>query len=231
MYMTPCPYCWGTKIVPGPAVPDVDRALQPCSRCGGSGEVEDVLLSEHFSSSEWWGKPHYPSPGLSAVPNLPNLAHFQAGQLTCLSLLEKLRVESGPLHANSGYRVAELDVIADHNNPKWLTQLSAHQTGSALDILAYDPKVTVLDLMRFFLRNKDKLKWDQIIPEGSCLHVAAEAPYADAHGNKQRQQILVRVLSPAWKLWSALKSPGASEPVKYDYEAFNDTLEQITRIV
>jgi hypothetical protein len=215
----------------GAATADPMRTPGECERCGGLGEIEDAQLSQHFALSEWLGHPHHLVEGGPAVPNDPSIHHVERARFTARTLLDPLREEFGIVVVTSGYRCDVLDVLADSGNDKWMRERSAHQTGSAFDVCASDSAITIRDLVRFFARSPG-LQWDQIIPEGGCLHVAAEAPYPldkPAGCGPQRRQLMVRTVSRIWEAWQASGRPWP-EPHRWAYETFDDSEEQHARI-
>ena len=171
-----CPRCWGTALEPG--------AGSPCTYCQGAGDVEDQLLSPHFRFSEWAC-----GPKRHAIPNGPDTGAIDLGRETATSLLEPLRSDCGPLLVTSGYRVPQLDVIADHNNTWWLTHPSGHAIGSAWDVQPLRAALTIRDLAVWFWGKRGVFAWDQVILEFGCCHVAARCPGS----LKQRGQMFARV--------------------------------------
>jgi hypothetical protein len=176
-----CDRCWGLG----------KDGFATCLLCNGRGVLEDSPLSAHFRASEW-RKAH------EGCPNDPPPDAADRARMTA-RLLEPARVAMGiPFHVTSGYRCAQLDVIADHGNAKWLTHISGHQLGSAFDLRPGDPSVSLKQLLDGIVKHS-LLPWDQIIGEGGCVHVAAEGPdstgmHARPPGcGSQRKQVLVRV--------------------------------------
>lgn len=154
-----CPHCWGSKTEP-------NQVGHTCTFCSGSGTALDLDLSPHFKLSEMLYsdtavRQHIsndPTPAI--IANLHDVAN---------DLLESIRAEFGAIHVNSGYRSPVLNA-ALHGSSK----TSVHPLGLAADIKAMDPKVTRKMIVDFVI--KAKLPYDQVIFEGTWVHVGRRAP-------------------------------------------------------
>lgn len=212
MNLLKCPHCWGLGREP-------PGFLMACTLCGGLQQISDYNLSEHFTFSEWCR-------AREGVDNAPDADSIQRARITLATLIEPARLIVGPLQNHSGYRCSQLDVIADGGNIHWLTHLSAHALGSAFDLQACDPHISIRMLTKILAKQATE-PWDQIIVEGGCVHVAAEGPLdhgltrgLPGHGER-RKQILVRLVRlkddpPGWK---------------FKYEKFDDSDSQWLRVV
>lgn len=145
-----CPRCWGAK--------QEDRGV-PCGCCGGSGARPDEFLSQHFRLSELLRSSNAVRYGVANEPTPDEHAHLK--QLA-QELLEPLRLALGPLHVDSGLRTPGVNRLARGS------RTSAHLGGFAADLVPLN--VTRRDVVDWLI--KSPLKYDQVILEGSWVHVS-----------------------------------------------------------
>ena len=132
-------------------------------------------LTEHFSMSELT---HSDTAERFGIDNNPTVEI--AENLTWLAEnLEKVReLLALPMRISSGYRCKELNAqIGGASN-------SAHMSGLAADFTC--PEFgTPNTICHYLLRNSDRLQWDQLIQEGSWVHIAFPK-----EGEQARVQVL-----------------------------------------
>lgn len=143
-----CPKCWGKS--------------KTCSRCKGTGKVDDMQLSPHFRLSELLDSPTARSKGLDNDPSPEVLANLKR---LCVEALEPIRAAVGPLRINSGYRS---DAV---NKAVGGSTTSAHSFGLAADL---HPPAGCKALMTKIIASGVKL--DQIIYERTWVHVGLLHP-------------------------------------------------------
>jgi len=148
-----CPMCWGAKVYAG----------QDCQNCLATGVVADAQLSPHFLLSELLYSENAVRHG---VPNVPSDAQLANLVLVATDLLEPIRAQFGPIHVSSGLRVPAVNALVGGSDT------SAHVEGNAADINVIVPGVTRKQVMGWLIANKGMLMWDQIIYEGTWVHVA-----------------------------------------------------------
>lgn len=170
----PCP-CWG---LPGGS----------CWLCNGSGQADDIQFSQNFHFSELV----VTSEANKRVPNIPSKDDIERLRRLCQELLQPARNELGPLLVNSGFRSQQLD----HLIAPYFKGLSGHSIGAAADVRS--PTKKLVEVMNWFYdaKAKGKIKYDQLILEGGCVHVAVLSPYPVGNNNVQRGHSLVRVMGP-----------------------------------
>ncbi len=156
-----CPRCWGVSPF--------------CDLCQKMGKLPDVQLTEHFKLSEFLQSQTAVQHRISNAPTPEHVASLKA---LCIDLLEPLRLWAGPIRVTSGLRLPTLNKAVGGSS-----NTSAHQTGNAADLNPL--KKTIKECMEW-LRNST-LKYDQIIYEGTWLHVGRLNPL----DQKQRLQALM----------------------------------------
>lgn len=168
-----CPRCWESKRDPVIA--------GPCSYCGGDGQAFDEQLSTHFRLSEFLQSE---TAYRRRIPNEPSTAQRENLRRLVSNLLEPLRLALGPVRVSSGYRSPALSVAVGSKST------SAHCFGHAADISTDAP---FGDVKRWLLASGRK--WDQLLHEGTWLHLAVAHPDG-------RQRCLVQRYDPRTGLTS-----------------------------
>jgi hypothetical protein len=163
-----CPRCWKSKRDPVIA--------GPCSYCGGSGEAFNEQLSANFLLAEFT---HDRTPVRLGIPNDPDATHRANLRRLVVELLQPLRSAVGPLHITSGYRTPAVNKAVGSKNPQ-----SAHTFGLAADM---DLSAPFGDVKRWLLASGRN--WDQLLHEGTWLHLAVAHPDG-------RQRCLVQRYDP-----------------------------------
>ncbi len=128
-------------------------------------------LTEHFSLEEMtrseWAQKH-------RVRNIPNLTQIAALQHLCITVLEPLRRQFGPIRINSGFRCERVNAgVHGVGN-------SRHLYGEAADIHVPDRATA----RRYFLFIRDHCNVDQLIFEYNSagarwLHVSTRLDEID----------------------------------------------------
>jgi hypothetical protein len=157
-----CPQCWGRKT--------------SCAYCGKSGVVPDVRLSPHFTLSELVASQTAARKKIANVPTDDHRAHLTRLALECL---EPIRLQFGPLHVNSGLRVAKLNKAIGGSTT------SAHCAGWAADLVPIRAGITLKRIVDWVIGSS--VPYDQIIYEGTWVHIAR----FNASGTKTRKQKLM----------------------------------------
>lgn len=154
-----CPHCWGSKTEPG-------QPTVTCTLCSGTAFQPDLTLSPHFMLSEMVYSDTAVRQHISNDPEGWVVSNLHD---VCNDILELIRSEFGPIHVNSGYRGVVLNA-ALHGSSK----TSVHPLGLAADLIAKDQNVTRKMIIDFVI--KAKLPYDQVIFEGTWVHVGRRAP-------------------------------------------------------
>jgi zinc D-Ala-D-Ala carboxypeptidase len=117
-------------------------------------------LSKHFTLEEFC---HSQTAARLAIDNIPNDIQIQAMRNLCIAVLEPLRAHFNlPVVIDSGYRCPMLNSSIPNSSTS-----SQHMLGEAADIII--PGITLTDIFNFI---KDNLEFDQIIYEGTWVHVS-----------------------------------------------------------
>lgn len=152
-----CPHCWG-----GGEEPDSLITHVTCSYCKGKGSCADLQLSEHFWLSEFLSSRNAVVEQISNAPTPVVVAHTQ---ILVKEILEPLRVKLGlPLSISSGIRMPRVNLLVRGSE--------AHPSGFAADMTAVG--MSRKELVDYII--KQKFLFDQLIFEGTWVHVARFAP-------------------------------------------------------
>jgi zinc D-Ala-D-Ala carboxypeptidase len=117
-------------------------------------------LSKHFTLEEFC---HSQTAARLAIDNIPNDVQIQAMRNLCITVLEPLRAHFNlPVIVDSGFRCPKLNAAIPNSSTT-----SQHCLGEAVDIII--PGITLTDIFNFI---KDNLEFDQIIYEGTWVHVS-----------------------------------------------------------
>lgn len=168
-----CPHCWGHTNGP-------DFPVLPCVTCNGTGVVSDYQLSPHFKLSEMVCSQTAVRMSLS---NNPSERVIENLTTLCSDLLEHIHDEFGALHIDSGYRSIAV------NRAVRGADSSAHVQGLAGDINPLVGGVTRKHIVDWLI--KSNLKFDQVIFEGTWVHVGIIGPK-----DEQRRQALAMFPDP-----------------------------------
>lgn len=164
-----------------------------CPSCKGSQRAEEQQLAPHFKLSEMIVTSH------KTVPNVPTAEDIDRLKRLAVTLLEPARRDLGALRVNSAFRSQALDQVVAPG----FKGLSAHSIGAAADITSASTRPTSLQaIMNWFYDRRAQLKYDQIILEGGCVHVAVLSPYPVGNTNVQRGHSLVRVIKEGTKTFA-----------------------------
>ena len=125
-------------------------------------------MTEHFTLAELTNSDYAIRHGLSNTPTdaatLTNIATLANG-------LERVRAVLGrPIHISSGYRGPAV------NSAVGGSKTSAHLRGLAADIVV--PGVSSLNVARLLQANRRAIAYDQLIFEGTWVHIAFAAAEA-----------------------------------------------------
>lgn len=105
------------------------------------------------------------------ISNIPSAATLNVMRKTAVSM-ELVRATLGnPIHISSWYRSLELNRVLRSKDT------SQHVKGEAVDFTC--PKFgSPLDIVRYLVERKDKIRFDQIILEHTWVHIAFQSnPY------------------------------------------------------
>lgn len=169
MSMMKCPKCWGVKTM---------RSLlgtKPCDFCGAAGVVTDRQLSPNFALSEALSSNKAVRLQLDNSPTEEDVQHLIE---TFTKLVQPFRDEFGPIHVDSAFRKKAVNAAVGG------TDTSAHVCGYAADLVPLADGVTVKTLIEWG-RRQVNLPFDQLIYEGTWLHVGLLKPGLD----KPRRQV------------------------------------------
>lgn len=150
-----CPQCWGSKTYQG----------QSCSNCLGTGVVADAQLAPNFLLSELLASDTAVRHGVANVPDDQQLQNLTA---LATDILQPLRDHFGPLHISSGLRCLPLNALVGSK------PTSAHPEGNAADLNVIAAGVTRKQVVAWIIANKDVLNYDQVIYEGTWIHVGRQ---------------------------------------------------------
>ena len=131
-------------------------------------------LTAHFTLEELIASDYALRHGIANVPDAEIIENLK----TLAQGLERIRACVGkPIHVNSGYRCPKLNsAIKGSKN-------SQHLLGLAADIVV--PGVSAIGLAGIIVQCEDRVVFDQVIQEGTWVHVSF--PAVDA---KPRGQVL-----------------------------------------
>lgn len=160
-----CPRCWGSKFEPG--------KRSKCTFCGGTGTAQDRQISEYFWLSEMLKSDTALRKG---IPNNPEPWQIQHIENLCRNFLDPVRKQFGPLRINSGLRLPAVNVAIGGS------EASAHMEGAAADFVPVTPGVGLKQVAVWIVANKQKLKYDQVIYEGTWIHLGALSPAGKVRG-------------------------------------------------
>lgn len=176
-----CPRCWGSRIEPG-------RDDRNCNFCLGDGVSKDVQLGPHFWLSEFVRSSKALRKG---IPNDPSSKHIEELRSLVVKLLEPLRREFGSISIESGFRTLKTNIEIGGS------ESSVHMDGRAADIVPMAPGVTLKMLVDWMIK-QDKLLFDQVIFEGTWVHVGHESP----RGGYRRQALMMFMNSKKERVYS-----------------------------
>lgn len=142
-----------------------------CSSCGGDGRAFDELLSPSFRLSEFLQSQ---TAVRHRIPNDPDATVRAALRALCVEMLQPMRDALGPVRVSSGYRSPRLNAAVGSSAG------SAHVAGHAADLDLDVPYGQARDWLR-----GSGLAWDQMLHEGTWLHLGRMAP-----DGRQRKQVL-----------------------------------------
>ena len=111
-----------------------------------------MKLSKHFSLNEMTTTSY-------DVDNTPTKEDLERLIYFCENFMEPVRNKFGPIRVHSGYRSKTLNAAIPGSAKK-----SAHCFGCACDFTAYDPAVSVRDIVKWIV-NESNLPYDQVIDE------------------------------------------------------------------
>lgn len=125
-------------------------------------------LSRYFQSWEFVRSSRAVELGIA---NVPTDAQFRSMVRLCDTVMDPVREEFGSWFVSSGFRCVALNEAVDGYRK------SAHPFGCACDGRAYDPRVALVDVMRWFQGPGAKLPYDQVIYEyGRWIHIGIRRP-------------------------------------------------------
>lgn len=165
--MMVCPSCWGTRHGSNGA----------CSYCKGQGIVPDMILSKNFLLSELVNSDIASRKGISNAPNEQQIQNLMELSKT---LLQPMRDKFDTVQVNSGLRVLEVNALVGGSDT------SAHPEGNAADVTPLAQGVTRKKVIDWYASTN--LPYDQIIYEGSWVHVAMKK---DAMLKPRRQLLMM----------------------------------------
>lgn len=155
-----CPNCWGSKYEPG--------STKKCTVCpGSSGVFPEWQLSKYFRLSEVLKSDLAIRKG---IPNVPSVEVVHNLSDLCVNVLDKVREKVGPISVNSGYRGKQLNAAVGGASS------SAHMVGCAIDFVPATPGVTLKKVMEVILDKATGLNYDQVIYEGTWVHIGSLSP-------------------------------------------------------
>jgi len=137
------------------------------------------MLSPHFALSEILFSPTAVRDHIANDPD-PAVNDEQHLARLCNDLLEPVRNEFDALHVNSGLRRPLLNAHIAGS-----ASVSAHMFGWAADVVPIRNGVTLKAIVDWVIASN--LRYDQVIYEGTWVHLALFAP----NGTAQRKQALM----------------------------------------
>lgn len=174
-----CPRCWGGGHEPEKPLnwlPGVSRpwkaSKDPCKKCLGAGHAQDVQITEHFWLSH---VVRSQTATRLLIPNDPTTVQVTNIGETLQFLAEPIYRER-PFHISSGIRTLYL------NREIRSKDTSAHVQGWALDMEPLDGKKK--GFMEWIINNSG-LKYDQLIYEGTWIHIGLWNPVNHAQRSQQ----------------------------------------------
>lgn len=158
-----CPRCWGMKVYAG----------KTCYTCDGVGAVGNMELSKSFDLGEMTASETAMRKGINNDP--PEEVVRNLSEL-CIKLLEPIN-DVVPIRISSGYRSVPLNTAIGGS------ATSVHCQGLAADFSPLDPKkVSRKQLLQKILELK--LSYDQIIYEGTWIHIGLRSPRGTVRGER-----------------------------------------------
>jgi len=161
-----CPDCHGRKTD--------QSGTTLCLPCLGTGVLEDVRLSKHFTLAECVRSEVATR---RAIPNMPTPEQVENLRRVCL-IADLVRDEFGPVRVNSGFRSRNVNALVGG------TLTSAHVDGRALDLVTLGVPLRLS--AAWIAGHLQTLDLDQLIYEGTWLHLGIAKP-----GTAPRRQALM----------------------------------------
>lgn len=173
--MMMCPRCWGSKVQP-------PSYKLTCGYCVGVGVTADVKLSKNFWLSEFLQSQ---TAVRLKISNDPTQEHIRRLGIVANELLEPMRAEFGAIRINSGLRRVSLNSAIGGSSTT-----SMHVEAWAADINPLKAKLK--EVVDWAIAKK--LPYDQIIFEGTWIHVGRYSPKGTV-----RKQALMMFPGPGGK--------------------------------